>query len=77
MNRVYNFKKYNLNEAKKCFLNDLKNDKDFIEYKKNSIGYGTLISTVNTFCLNNVGLASQSLITKFFQSNLIYDSSIP
>jgi len=58
-------KKFQLVKAKKAFQQDLQNDPDFIEYKKNSISahhsYGVLIAGNAKFLLE-VFVSSQSLV---------------
>jgi len=39
-------------EAKRAFLNDVRKDKDFIEYKKGSDEYGTIIAGTFRYVLD-------------------------
>ena len=59
--------------AKQVFFEDLKNDKDFIEYKERTkleqgYSYGTLIAGANHYVLNLVGPSSQTIISQFLKS---------
>jgi len=69
-----NGKDKGLKLAKKQFLEDLRNDPDFIEHKKNSfydksygLSYGTVVAGASMYVLNMVGPSSQTLISQFLK----------
>ena len=57
--------------AKKQFLEDLQKDIDFLNFKKTSFNvkecysYGVINAAYNNFVLNNIGVASESLISEY------------
>jgi hypothetical protein len=60
----------NLLIAKSKFLEDIKADLDFIEYKKNSEGtYGVVISARNLYKIDEIGGNSSQMIKQFFNEN--------
>jgi hypothetical protein len=67
-----NYKSYNLLQAKKQFLEDLKLDNDFVEYKRNSHKnnrtYGTVI-VGQGYCIDCL-ISSEQIISNF--TNKIY-----
>ena len=61
--------------ARKQFLEDLKNDKDFLEHKEKAyydksygLSYGTLVAGVNVYVLNIITPSSEKLISSFLKS---------
>jgi hypothetical protein len=61
--------------AKKQFLEDLQNDKDFLEHKEKAyydksygFSYGTMVAGVNVYVLNIITPSSQTLISQFLKS---------
>ena len=69
-----NYKNKGLTLAKKQFLEDLKQDKDFIEHKENAyfdkscgFSYGTMVAGVNVYLLNIITPSSETLISQFLK----------
>jgi hypothetical protein len=70
-----NYKTNGLMLAKKQFLEDLQNDKDFLEHKEKAyydksygFSYGTMVAGVNVYVLNIITPSSQTLISQFLKS---------
>ena len=68
-----NYKTHGLSLAKQQFFEDLRKDKDFLEYKKESnkngyaYSYGTVVAGINVFLLNTIGPASQTIVCRFLR----------
>lgn len=58
-------------EAKKQFLHDLKNDPDFIDFKKRSADYGIVNAAVKTFLLHRTKLQDQKLVRKYLSRQAV------
>ena len=77
-----NFKRHKIKEAKAQFIEDIKFDKDFIEYKnncvKNGFYYGCVISSDNKFTINHIGTTNEYIVSRFikFQNKLLYGKKI-
>jgi len=65
----HNFKTLGVNEAKKAFITDLQNDKDYIQYKNTSESFGTVNSYARTFMIDKA-ISSESLITAFHHNKI-------
>lgn len=60
-----NYKKCNINLAKRQFIKDLKEDGDFIEYrtKAHNNGFGIVKAYDTSYIINKIYISSESLIT--------------
>lgn len=67
-----NYKNKGLTLAKQQFLEDLKQDIDFIGYRERTkpedgYTYGTLIAGRNCYILNMIGTSSENIIINFLK----------
>lgn len=58
---------HGLEAACKQFLKDLRNDKDFLEFKKKSIDYGTPVVNQNKYLLNQIGGRSERMVIDYLK----------
>jgi hypothetical protein len=67
-----NYKYHGIKDAKKQFVQDLQQDKDYNEYKQrcmmdNYMSYGCVSANLNVYLLNQIGPTSESLIANYLK----------
>ena len=69
-----NYKYHGIKDAKKQFVQDLHQDKDYNEYKNrcmmdNYMSYGCVTVNLNVYLLNEVGPTSEKLIADYLKES--------
>lgn len=54
-------------QAREQFLKDIQSDKDFIEFRKKSEGYGAPVAATSRFTINHNESSNEQLIKSFIR----------